>query len=214
VKKEKPGKVGSSSFFSSESDTPRERLTSIKNIFKSKFDPINVNYSIINIHLWHKYYFRHIYSSEIPNSSENVIGTFVNDIKLSCSDFVSSHCSDETGEVVEEPSCSDIPELDHLDHIQRSDSLTTINSDRMERSIHVSEIDLCNDHVDKDYESAEELSLNGLNLEGSIELQSAPALEGEKRLSHVMEEPEMSNTKSPQTVVLEIAEAANDVQDF
>ena len=42
----------------------------------------------------------------------------------------------------------------------------------------------------------------------------APVPEGEKRLSEVMEEPEMSNTKSPQTVVLEIAEAANDVQDF
>ena len=221
MKKEKSSKVGGSSFFSSESDSPRERLTSIKNIFKSKFDPINVNYSIINIHLWYRYYFRHIdHCSEIHSKGETALGTFVNDIKLSCSDFMSSHCSEDSCDVAEEATSSDIAKMimsespDQLDHIQRSDSLTTINSDRMERSIHVSEIDLCNDHVDKDYESAEELSLNGLNMEGSIELQSAPISEGEKRLSHVMEEPEMSNTKSPQTVVLEIAEAANDVQDF
>ena len=214
VKKDKPSKVGSSSFFRSDSESPRERLTSIKNIFKSKFDPINVNYSLINIHLWNRYYFRHIDSSEWTSGSINVLGAFVNDIKLSCSDFMSSHCSEDSYDVAEENSSSDIaatlePEL--LEPIQRSDSLTTINSDR----IHVSEIDLFNDHVDKDYESAEELSLNGLSLDESTEpLQSAPVPEDEKRLSHVMEEPEMSNTKSPQTVVLEIAEATNDIQDF
>ena len=231
MKKDKPGKVGSSSFFSAESESPRERLTSMKNIFKSKFDPINVNYSIINIHLWYRYYYRHIVSSEIHSEGGNaLVATLVNDIKLSSSDFISSHCSEDSADVAgEETSSSDITKMimsepDYLDEIQRSDSLTTINSG-MERSIHVSEIDLCNDHVDKDYESAEELSLNGLSMEGSIELPAtatapatapapAPVPEGEKRLSEVMEEPEMSNTKSPQTVVLEIAEAANDVQDF
>lgn len=212
VKKEKPNKVGSSSFFGSESDTPRERLTSIKNIFKSKFDPINVNYSMISTQLWERYYFRHSNNSEILTETEDRVWSFVQNIS-SCSDFISYHCSDDSYDIGEEAASSEIEKVvmsepDQSDSIQRSDSITTINSDRMERSIHVSEIDLCNDHVDKDNESAEELFLD----DGTIE--TPPMTEGEKRLSHVMEEPEMSKTKSPQTVVLEIAEAANDVQDY
>lgn len=214
--KDKSSKVGSSSFFR-DCESPRERLSSIKNIFKSKFDPINVNYSLMYIALWDRYFFRYADNLyEDLEQSERLAAKFVHDTTKYCSSYFASQCSDDSSDHDEISSvdgmrCSLADSELHASltgSIQRSDSQTTIASDRMERSIHVSEIDLCNDLVDRDYESAEELSLNGLTLDSSVEV--GPISEEEKRLSHVAEEPEMSNSKSAQTVELEIAEATND----
>lgn len=216
----KKKKKKKSSFFSTEKEPPRQRLTSIKNIFKSKFDPINVNYSLINIELWDNYFFRHARNPDCHQEMEPLLNKFVSEIKCSYSEMLTSQCSEDSSDVEGRSDLarmslaeSDLPLTPEL--IPRSDSQSTLNSERMERSIHVSDIDLCNDHVDRDNESPEELSLNGL--EASIELNSVPTIsisETDKRLSHVIEEPEMSNTKSPLAVELEIAEAANDIQDF
>ena len=216
AKKDRSNKVGASSFFS-ETESSRERLTSIKNIFKSKFDPININYSLINMNLWYRYYFRH---AKTMNYDENdiLLQSFVQDITVSCSDLVISHTSDDLSEQEDSSTLASLTKSSNNEShscsysIERSDSCTTIASDPMERSIHVSEIDLFNDHLDKDYESAEELSLNGLD--SYLESPSGQFSDSDKQLSYVVEDFEMSNTKSTLTVQLEIAEATNDVQDF
>lgn len=207
--------VGSSSFFN-DSDSTRERLTSIKNVFQSKFDPIHINYSMIHLDLWNRYYFRHTKTFNYDDS-EILLHKFVQDIGNSCSDWVQSHSLDDTSgqEDLSFVASSRIPNKDLEscdDLIKNSGSCSTIASNSLECKVHVSEIDLYNDHVDRDYESAEELSLNSLDGSNDIPLTQIP--DQDKDLSADIEKLEMSNSKSPLTVELEIAEATNDVQDF
>eukprot|EP00116_Pleurobrachia_bachei_P002102 sb/3462364/ len=192
-----------SSFYVNE--FPRERLKALKNIFKSSYDPINVSYALLDIIPWDRYIFRHqpgLLGERLEG--EERLAEFAAEFSTSCAEFIyhpeETHDDILAAQILEE-------DEDGGGELRRSASQNTLASEA-ERSVHVSEIDLFHDNGD--YESMEELSMNGLDnsLEGSLVRQGS-----EKRLSHVQEEPEMSNRKSPQTVVLEIEEATNDIHD-
>jgi len=194
-KKPKGGKKKAkitSSFFV-DVDNPRERVSSINNIFQSKLDPINVSYCMIDILFWDNLYLRHADNISSEITDQNMHHNYTLQELIS--------------DIVVEKDLMNIErkawDLESEAEIERSGSVCTLASDRMECSVHLSELDLSNDHDDKDNESAEELSLNGVSFTDS----------NEKRLPHVFEEPEMSNAKSPQTVELEIAEATLDIHD-
>ena len=200
----KPRDKQGANFFVPDNESSRERLSSIANIFKSKNDPININYSLIVLKPWDRLFFRYQKYSKHSDKHDLALKKFSETVLLACSDFIQSTKKEDSLQGAEE------------DDVSQTESIGTTGSDRLERSVHLSDLDLFHDKNDKDYESPDELSLNNLSVENSdysSPVVMSSSIEGEKRLSHVYEEPEMLNSKSPKTLEKEIAEAANDIHD-